>query len=542
MKGTLVLLSPHLISLKNSVTPSMLLKRTPFIIIGGGLWAALYFGSINLLKFLRALGFSGDVISMKLLSMVFFSLTVFLLLSNVITAVSAFYMSKDLPLLLSKPVEEDSLRTYKTVEAIVQSSWMVLFFIPPLFLAYGVSYGANWRYYAAFSLVMLPMIIIPAGAGIAIAHILARVFPARRTRDVLLGAGLLLFLLVYIFLKSAASDGSSGMEGLINSLLQMRTELPFLPGFWMTETVSHYLHGRTPELIYPFVLISTSAFSMVIAGFTGSRLYIENIFRMNTSGKKARWRGLKDYPAPGWAVCWKEIRIFSRDAEQWSQLVIIGALLMVYVYNFRAIPMAGLSGLTPFLKEIIAMLNIVLAGLVLTAVAARFLYVAVSLEGQVFWLPKAAPITMRTYLWNKYLFGFTPITLIIVLLVFITDSMLGLGPLLTWLSTITVFMLCLSVSGLATGLGAMNPQFKYENIASVSMGPESIIFMLIAFTLVIVTVTLEGWALYLYKGAVLSGHPFELRDFISMALFAVVIVALNVIAGYLPMAAGIRKL
>lgn len=542
MKALSILLIPRMLSIKNSVTPASLLRRAPFAMIGIAMWLMLYFGVINLLKLLREIGFLGDMIAMKFLSMVFFSLAGFLFLSNIITAVSAFYMSKDLPLLLSKPVSGESLRGYKTIETIIASSWMVVIFIPPVLIACGVGYGASWKYYAAVSLVLLPMVLIPAGAGITAAHLLTRFFPARRTRNILLGMGLLFFLLIYFVLKSAASGETDTIEGLANALLLIRTNSPILPGFWMTETVTPFLTGRTPDLLFPFLLVTGSAFSLLVAGFTGKRLYIGNIFRTDDAAPKAKLKNISAYPRSRWAVCWKDMKIFSRDTEQWSQLVIIGALLMVYVFNFKALPLSSLSGITPYLREIIAVLNIVLAGLVLTAVSARFLYVAVSLEGQAFWLPKSSPLTMSGFLRNKYMFGFIPITVIMLLLVLITNIMLGLGVFLTIISLVTVLMLCFSISGLATGLGAMNPRFEYENIASVSMGPGSVIFMLIAFCLVIVTVSLEWWALYHYKRAALSGLPLHLPDLVRISASVAAAIALNGLAFYLPLKAGIKKL
>ena len=79
--------------------------------------------------------------------MTFFSLLGFLIMSNIIAAISSFYLSKDIPLLLSKPVEIRDILRLKTFEAFINSSWMVLSFMPPVFIAYGISYGAPAGYY-----------------------------------------------------------------------------------------------------------------------------------------------------------------------------------------------------------------------------------------------------------------------------------------------------------------------------------------------------------------------------------------------------------
>lgn len=47
------------------------------------------------------------------------------------------------------------------------------------------------------------------------------------------------------------------------------------------------------------------------------------------------------------ALIYKDTKIFFRDTGQWSQVFIIGALIMVYIYNFKSIPMDAIAGLSP---------------------------------------------------------------------------------------------------------------------------------------------------------------------------------------------------
>lgn len=139
------------------------------------------------------------------------------------------------------------------------------------------------------------------------------------------------------------------------------------------------------------------------------------------------------------------------------------------------------------------LINMVLAGMVLSAVAARFLYTSVSLEGEAFWVIRTAPVDMSGFLWSKLLYACIPVSLLIVFLVFVTNLAMNVSGILMSTSVATTLMLCISVSGLGTGFGAIYPKFKYENIASVSMSLGGMAFMLIAFSVVIVTLSLEAW-------------------------------------------------
>jgi ABC-2 type transport system permease protein len=542
MKTALVLLKPRFLSAKNSLAPKSLLMRSPFIVTGIAVWVLLFLGFLHMLRFIKGVGPLGEIISIKLLAMIFFSLTGFLLLSNLITAISAFYLSRDLPLLMAKPVRGEDLMSYKAVEAAVNSSWMVLLFTPTVFLAYGIVYDAPWWFYPFSLLAFVPFLIIPAGAGFALVHVLARIFPVGKTRGALLGLGLVLLLMVYFLIQSAASVNADTLDGLINAAARMRTDSPFLPGFWMTETIAPLLRGEAPDFLFPLLLLTSGAFFLLIAKKAGSRFYMGNIYRLNDSTTKTRKGSGVRCPGKGRAFYWKDMKLFFRDTEQWSQLLIIGALLMVYVYNFKSMPIDAFSWITPFFRDAVTMLNLVLAGLVLTAVSARFLYVAVSLEGGAFWLAKSSPVTMGGFLRNKYMYGFLPITAVMLSLVLLSNLLIGAGLSCIILSLGTILLLSASVTGLATGLGAMYPKFNYESISSVSMGLGSVAFMMLALCLVAVTVALEAWGVYIYKRAELLNQPLAFPEYARIVAAAVSIIALNTLAFLLPLKAGKKRL
>ena len=86
----------------------------------------------------------------------------------------------------------------------------------------------------------------------------------------------------------------------------------------------------------------------------------------------------------------KEVRVFFRDTTQWSQLILLAVLVMVYVFNIKFLPLRG-EGMTFFLVNVVPFLNLVLAGFVLASIAARFIFPGVSLEGRTFWLLRIEP-------------------------------------------------------------------------------------------------------------------------------------------------------
>ncbi len=70
----------------------------------------------------------------------------------------------------------------------------------------------------------------------------------------------------------------------------------------------------------------------------------------------------------------KDLRLFFRDTTQWSQLILLAVLLLVYVFNIRRLPIHSGEQIPFSLVTIISFLNLGLAGFVLAAIAARFIF------------------------------------------------------------------------------------------------------------------------------------------------------------------------
>jgi hypothetical protein len=106
----------------------------------------------------------------------------------------------------------------------------------------------------------------------------------------------------------------------------------------------------------------------------------------------------------------------------------------------------------------------------------------------------------------------------------------------------TAFMLSVSICGLGTGLGAIYPKFKYENIASVSMSIGGMAFMVMAFGLVLLTLSLEAWIFYLFRTAAEVKKSPDVYMVLQALICLGTIVLINCAALYLPMKIGEKSL
>src|SRR6185295_6834957 len=130
----------------------------------------------------------------------------------------------------------------------------------------------------------------------------------------------------------------------------------------------------------------------------------------------------------------KDLKIFLRDVSQWSQLLLLLALVLVYLYNFRVLDLQRIPFMSGFVKNVYAFVNLSMAGLVMATVAVRFVFPAVSAEGAAFWIIRTAPISLRDFLWSKFWTGLIPVLVLTEWLTIAANELLGVDPFLKAMS------------------------------------------------------------------------------------------------------------
>ncbi len=154
-------------------------------LVGLGFWLAVFGIMYRVLRYFQGVEEIGNLVAGKLLGIILLAFLSLLLLSNLITALSTFFLAKDLDMLVVAPV--DPLRFYlaKLGETVLHSSWMVILMGLPIFTAYGIVYHGGPLFPLIVAVALIPVLIIPGVLGTAATVVLVNVFPARRTRDLL---------------------------------------------------------------------------------------------------------------------------------------------------------------------------------------------------------------------------------------------------------------------------------------------------------------------------------------------------------------------
>ena len=242
------------------------------------------------------------------------------------------------------------------------------------------------------------------------------------------------------------------------------------------------------------------------------------------------------------ALVVKDFKVFLRDTTQWSQLLLLLALALVYVYNFRVLDLDRLPYMSRVIKNLYAFLNLGMAAFVTSAVAVRFVFPAVSVEGPAFWIVRTSPVSMRSLLWSKFWTGFLPIVVLSEALTVVSTRLLGVSPFLQILSAVAIFFMTLALVGLAAGMGAQYPRFRAENVTQVAGSYGGVAFMVMAVLFILVTVGLLAWPASVYLWHEYHSIPLAPWRRAEMGLAFAMAALVSLATFRLPMRRGVRAL
>jgi len=553
---------PYLFALKNRVRFRQrgdVLKTALLGLLGAAFWAGLFLLFRYVLDYFSGFELFGPILARKLLGMVFVTFFFLLIFSNIVTALSTFFLAEDMQFWVSAPVPFGRIHAVKYLETLVSSSWMILLFALPVFAAYADVCGAGPAYFLQLAGVLVPFLMIPAAVGIAATQLLVLAFPARRVKDVLFVLGLVFFVALFVLFRMLRPErlvDPEAAEGLLGTLAVLQAPAGvFLPTHWAGEALAPYLFPGTAAgdgRFYLLLLATTGAALTVLGGWLHEAVFHRAWSRAQESGRirlarlRLTERLLWALPGPmspaGRAIMIKEVKTFFRDTTQWSQLLLLLALVIVYVYNFSVLPLEKYPLPTFLLQHIIAFVNLALAAFVLTAVAVRFIYPSVSLEGRAFWILQTAPVSVRSLLRSKFWLSLFPLLFLSEVLVVVTNRFLEVSPFMMAYSIGLVFLLTLGITGLGVGFGAAYPRFTEDNPARISTGFGGLVFMMVCSLYIGAMVALTAYPAYLYLQAGAAASPLPDQYWARTAVFVGLAAVIEVASLVLPLRIGARRL
>ena len=251
--------------------------------------------------------------------------------------------------------------------------------------------GSPWYYYVLMLPLMIAFVYIPVGlAAVLCLEILYRV-PGKRMLIVGVTGLLVIAAAVWFFWSMVARPESDLLtprwfQDMLGRL--QLTEQRLLPSWWLSSGVLETAHGAWSEgVLFLTLLVSNALFCRQLAVWTAAQLYRRTYSRVAGTGhscKRARitWldhalgRMLGFLPPPVRLMLIKDLRLFRRDPVQWSQFLILFALLGLYFLNVRRFTYTvNYSAWV----SMVSFMNLSVVGLLMSTFTTRFIFPMISL-------------------------------------------------------------------------------------------------------------------------------------------------------------------
>lgn len=524
-----------------------------------GIFAVFY----RVLMYFNLIPFFGPILISKLLAMVFLSFLFMLLFSNIIVAISAFYLSDDMHLLLTTPLPQYSIIISKFVHVTINSSWMVFLMGVPIFGAYtyiffptvNVTLAGVLCFFGSIVVLFLFLVII-ASFSIVFTMALMRYFPAKRTRDifVLLSVGFICVLTVLIrLLKPEKLTNPNEMMGVIEYMASLKAPTaPYLPSSWASQAIIGLLNKDYNTALINFLLLAGFAALFFVSFIIFSnKVFMKGWWNSSENQLEKYKRKLMDkidlykvffFLRTGVKeLVIKDIKVFTRDSSQWPQLLILVSIIIIYLFNISTLPLEKLPAnrYAKYIKDIIFFLNMGFAGFIIAAVSARFVFSAISIEGKSFWVIKTAPITAEKFLWEKFWTSFVPIFLLSELLISLSIIFLKIDLFMSVISLSAIFLFSLCLTSMGMGFGAVFPKFNASNNADIATSYGGIIYMIFAVIYIGISIVVLAGPVHLYYAAKMN---FRRLDMIFIVGSIIVFAVIQITAFFLPLKIGKKAL
>ncbi len=444
-----------------------------------------------------------------LFSMFFLSILVMLFFSTGIIIYTALFHSREGAFLLTTPATTDRIFAYKFGEAVGLSSWGFFLLGSPLMVAYGLTVRAPLVFYGMFLTYLISFVMIAGSLGAIAAITVANVFPKRQKLVLALSVIVTLGLIGALGFSLWKAPGEAMSSDWLSSVQDRLAfcQSPLWPSRWMSAGLLASAQGDWPRAGYYLMVLSAHGGLCYLAAAAVARdLYFRGYSRVQ-GGRTARRRvGLYVFdeffhrvffflPRPVRLLILKDLRTFRRDPAQWSQFLIFFGLLAFYFLN---IPRLGYAVQSPSWRNLVSFLNLSVTALILSTFTSRFIFPLLSLEGRNFWVLGLFPVSRDEILWGKFAFSAGISLLPTETLVFLSDLMLGMSPVMIALHIAMVAVLCMGLSGISVGLGARLPNLRESDPSKIAVGFGGTLNLLVSLVFIFAIVTALAVPCHLY--------------------------------------------
>ena len=420
----------------------------------------------------------------NLLALVFLVGTVVLFSSSMTVAIGSFFTDLDLDTYHAAPRGRTRIAIARWAKTLVQAATIVFAFLIPMIVAFAQQYGAPLSFYPLIVVNLALLLSIPVSLASIVIVLLVRWFPVRRVHQIVATLAILVLAVAVIGFRMSRPErffANVTTDDVMRVLRQI--ELPSME-IYPGTALAQLMVDRQARAPVVHIGLEAIAFFIVFVLIANRSYFVAFVRARETMAPQAIGSGaatritdrlLTRFEAPVRAMIAKEVRTVTRDVAQWSQVFLMAALMFIYLYNVRMLPLGGDARAT-----IVAYANLGMAGFVISAICMRFAYPSVSAEGKAFWLVQTAPISYRHFLRVKVFVYSAPLTLLALILTAVANVMLDATAVVWIFTMIGASLLAVTLVSLGVAMGAFAPDFAAENPLQVGLSLGGFAYMAVS--------------------------------------------------------------
>jgi len=455
-------------------------KNLSSLIIFGGVAVGVFFLSRLSTLYLIQEAHIGQFLYHRFLSMLLYVFFVTVNLGNMIVCYATMFKSDEVKFLMGLPISHEKIFLLKFVDNFFYSSTTLTLLGLSWLLGYGSTYNMPWTFYfVAMFLVFLPFMLISGLLAVLILMGMIKVATRVGIRVLLATLVGVYLLVVYLYFQM------TNPVQLVQEVMKYYPDVNqyfgyldapasrFLPNHWVSEFLYWSVRGE-PEAALPwfFILVLVMLALMIIAALLAHKYYYTSwlsasdaqSFRLVRSGA-SRFRFLQLAKAGRFerqldVMMKRDFLMFFREPSQWLHLMLMSALLLVFLVSLSALELRLTQ---PLLQTTSFLVVFLFNGFLVASLQLRFVFPAISLEGEPFWCVRSAPVSLRKLYLFKMVIALVLVVVIAESLVAASTYLLRSDPILVRFVLATMGSIAVGLTGLNLGAGAYFAAYREKN-------------------------------------------------------------------------------
>jgi ABC-2 type transport system permease protein len=450
----------------------------------------------------------GSFLLHRFVLVVLFMFFIAINVGNMVVSFSTLYKSQEVFHLFTKPISFTNIFLIKFLDNFFYSSATLLLIITAVLLGYGNYFNFSfWIYPFILFLIVLPFMFTAGAAGVIILLAILRLSSKWGIKKVLITIGLVYVVGIITFyfvsnpikLVERVFDYYPHIDQYFGFL--ENSSVKFLPNYWVAESL-YWISENRIERAIPFIYANllTSILVFTVTLLLAKRWYyqtwltslkISSELKTQSNDRNLFFGFDKNSWVKGFdeSILKREFWLFFREPSQWMHLLVMIFLITIFISSISGIDIIILKAYNQYLKTIIFLIVSLFNVFLVASLSLRFVFPLISLEGEVLWKIRSAPIKFDQLLTLRLSIYFTVIFLIGQLISFFSNYQFPAQ--LAIVAQINAAITTITLVSLNFGMGGIFANYKEKNaIRLASSQGASITFLFTLLYLIIIIVIL----------------------------------------------------